>query len=84
LLNPQNDRSKRVATNLLDYVFGPEMESMGRLDATHPAFGLIAWGTLSRAWMIANYGDDDARVILSTMLASAALKTDRWDVNLCS
>ena len=58
--------------NLLDYVFSPEMESMGRSDPKHPAFGLIAWGAISPAWMIANYGDDDARVILSTILASAA------------
>jgi hypothetical protein len=75
-------RGKTVAANLLDYVFGPEMESMGRSDPAHPAFGLIAWGAMSPAWMIANYGDDDARVILSAILASAALKTDRWDVNI--
>ena len=71
--------ANHVASNLLDYVFGPEMESMGRSDPKHPAFGLIAWGAISPAWMIGNYGDDDARVILSTMFASAAMKSDRWD-----
>src|SRR6185437_12164646 len=60
-------RNQKVASNLLDYVFGPEMESMGRSDPTHPAFGLIAWGAISPAWKIGNYGDDDARVILSTI-----------------
>jgi hypothetical protein len=74
-----SDRGKKVASNLLDYTFGPEMESMGRSDPKHPAFGLIAWGAISRAWMVGNYGDDDARVILSTILASSALKTSRWD-----
>jgi hypothetical protein len=76
------DRAATVASNLLDYVFGPEMESLGRSDPAHPAFGLIAWGAISPAWKIANYGDDDARVMLSTMLASAALKSDRWDINI--
>ncbi len=75
----RDEKSQKVAGNLLDYVFGPEMQSMGRLDPKHPAFGLIAWGAISPAWMIGNYGDDDARVILSTILASASLKTDRWN-----
>src|SRR5688572_20535897 len=78
-LNPKNGRSREVATNLLDYTYGPEMQSMGRLDPNHPAFGLIAWGAIQPAWMVANYGDDDARVILATAVASAALATDRWD-----
>ncbi len=71
--------ANHLASNLLDYVFGPEMESMGRSDPKHPAFGLIAWGAISPAWMIGNYGDDDARVILSTIFASAAMKSHRWD-----
>jgi hypothetical protein len=78
-----DERGHTVASNLLDYVFGPEMESLGRSDPKHPAFGLVAWGAISPAWMIANYGDDDARVMLSTILASAAMKSDRWDVNVC-
>jgi hypothetical protein len=78
-LNPNNARSREVATNLLDYTYGPEMQSMGRLDPNHPAFGLIAWGAIQPAWQVANYGDDDARVLLATAVASAALETDRWD-----
>ena len=72
-------RNGKIASNLLDYVFGPEMESMGRSDPKHPAYGMIAWGAISPAWAIGNYGDDDARVILSTILASASQKSDRWN-----
>lgn len=68
-----------IAQNLLDYTFGPEMQSLGRLDPTHPAFGTIAWGAISPAWKIGNYGDDNARVILAAILAGSALGTDRWD-----
>jgi hypothetical protein len=78
-LNPEHARAGQIAGNLLDYVYGPEMQSMGRSDPKHPAFGLIAWGAISPAWKIANYGDDNARVILATLLAAAARKTDRWD-----
>ncbi|MEA2734135.1 MAG: hypothetical protein QOE14_586, partial [Humisphaera sp.] len=76
-------RARKVATNLLDYTFGPEMQSLGRLDPAHPAFGLIAWGAISPAWQVGNYGDDNARVILATVLASAGMNSDRWDEHVC-
>ncbi|MEA2707952.1 MAG: hypothetical protein QOF78_553 [Phycisphaerales bacterium] len=76
-------RSKQVAANLLDYTFGPEMQSLGRLDPAHPAFGLIAWGAISGAWTVGNYGDDNARVLLATILASAGINSDRWDEHVC-
>jgi hypothetical protein len=79
MLNPAHTRAQQIAGHLLDYVYGPVMQSMGRSDPKHPAYGLVAWGAISPAWKIANYGDDNARVILATLLASAAQKTDRWD-----
>jgi hypothetical protein len=79
LLNPDHARSKLIATNLLDYVYGPEMQSLGRLDPKNPAYGLVAWGAISPAWKVANYGDDNARVILATILSAAAQGSDRWD-----
>src|SRR5262249_31754345 len=42
-------------------------------------YGLIGWGAYSPAWMVANYGDDEARAMLATMAASASLRNDRWD-----
>ena len=80
--SPAPADTRAVATNLLDYTFGPEMQSLGRLDPAHPGFGLIAWGAIAPAWQVGNYGDDNARVLLATMLASAALGTPRWDEHL--
>jgi hypothetical protein len=80
--SPSPADTRTVATNLLDYTFGPEMQSLGRLDPAHPAFGLIAWGAISPAWQVANYGDDNARVLLAAILASSAMNTDRWDEHL--
>ena len=74
------ESSRKVAENLLDYVFFTSGMCGGkRGDPKHPAFGLVAWGIISPAWEVANYGDDDARVILGTVIASACLGTDRWD-----
>ncbi len=68
-----------VATNLLNYTFSLEMQGRERLDKKHPAYGLIAWGAIAPAWQTGNYGDDNARVILAAILASSALKSDRWN-----
>jgi hypothetical protein len=78
-LDPSNTKARTVATNLLTYTFGPEMQSLGRLDPKHPAFGTIAWGAISPAWQVGNYGDDDARVMQAAILASAAMNTDQFD-----
>ena len=78
-LDADHPRGRAVASNLLDYTFGPEMQSLGRLDPKHPAFGLIAWGAVAPAWQGGNYGDDNARVLLAAILASAAMNSDRWD-----
>lgn len=79
LLN-NNRKSAKVAANLLDYVyFNSGMRQGARGNPKHPAYGLIAWGDVAPAWKLANYSDDDARVMLATVLAAACLKSDRWD-----
>ncbi|MBI5385206.1 MAG: hypothetical protein HZA90_11040 [Verrucomicrobia bacterium] len=69
-----------VASNLLDFLYFTSDLCQGpRGNPAHPAFGLVGWGSTAPAWTIANYGDDNARVMMATMLAGAALRTDRWD-----
>ncbi len=72
-----------VASNLFDFLyFKSDMCGGGRGDPKHPAFGLVAWGSTAPAWLVANYSDDGARVMLATILGSACLKSDRWDDSL--
>jgi hypothetical protein len=75
----RNRRSRQAATNLLDYVyFRSDICSDERADPDHGAFGLIGWGAIAPAWKVANYGDDNARALLGTIVAMAALKNERW------
>ncbi|HVX46390.1 MAG TPA: hypothetical protein VHC49_21030 [Mycobacteriales bacterium] len=68
-----------MPANLLDYVFtGSGMCAGDRGDPEHPAYGLIAWGVGSPAWEVANYGDDNARVLLAALLVTARTGHDRW------
>lgn len=76
----KNAESRKIAESLLDFVFFTSEAMRGvRGDPEHPAFGHIAWGMIAPLWRIANYGDDDARVIQSAILAAACLGSDRWD-----
>ena len=69
-----------IARNLLDFwYFTSDACKKERGDPNHGAYGLIAWGVGVPAWYIANYGDDNARVLLGTMAASALMGEDRWD-----
>ena len=72
-----------IASNLLDFVyFNSGMCQGPRADPQHGAFGLIGWGDIAPAWLVANYGDDNARAMLATAVVGASLKTDRWDERL--
>lgn len=77
----RSGKSATTARNLLKYLYST-MQAGKRADPKHPAYGLVAWGAYSHAWERQNYGDDDARVILASMTAACALKSDKWDGNL--
>lgn len=76
----RNQQSRTIASNLLDYVFfNSDMCRGARADPKAGAYGLIGWGAISPAWLVANYGDDNARGMLGVMAVSACLHNDRWD-----
>jgi hypothetical protein len=75
-----SSKSRKIASNLLDFIYFKSGMCQGaRADARDPAFGLIGWGDVSPTWLVANYGDDNARTLLATAITAAALKSDRWN-----
>lgn len=76
----RDEQKDSISTNLLDYAhFVSEARKKERGDPDHGAYGLIAWGITNPAWYKANYGDDNARVMLSTLAAAGIQKDGRWD-----
>jgi hypothetical protein len=68
-----------IAKNLLDfYYFTSEARKRERADPANGAYGLIAWGSHG-AWLIANYGDDNARLLMGTAATAALAGETRWD-----
>jgi len=73
----------QIAENLLDFwYFTSDACKKERADPKHGAYGLIAWGVNSPAWYKANYGDDNARLLLGTMAVAALADEDRWDESM--
>ncbi|MGN6385657.1 MAG: hypothetical protein ACTHMT_05400 [Verrucomicrobiota bacterium] len=73
-------RYSEISRNILDfYYFTSPAFKKERGDPSHGAYGLSAWGVGSPAWYVANYGDDNARLLLGTLAAAALLEEDRWD-----
>ena len=69
-----------IASNLLDfYLFRGDARKKERGDPRHGAYGLIAWGISTPAWYCANYGDDNARVMMGTLATAAVTSQDRWN-----
>jgi hypothetical protein len=69
-----------TARRLLDfYYFNSSARTGPRGDPNHGAYGLIAWGTGTPAWLVANYGDDNARLLLASLATAALLQEDHWD-----
>ncbi len=73
-------RKSQIAENLLDFwYFTSDACKRERGDPNHGAYGLIAWGVTTPAWYVANYGDDNARLMMGTLAAAAIRGEDRWD-----
>jgi hypothetical protein len=79
----RHKHSTLVASNLFDFVlFTSGMCQGARGDPQQAAFGLWGWGDIAPAWLVANYGDDNARAMLATAVSAAAMNTTRWDERL--
>lgn len=72
------DRSSRqIASNLNDFIYHlSTLAGASRADPQSPAFGLLNWYTEAKG---VYYGDDNARSLLGTIGASAALGSSAWD-----
>ncbi|NQU22710.1 MAG: hypothetical protein HQ567_15645 [Candidatus Nealsonbacteria bacterium] len=70
----------KIAENLLDFwYFTSDACKRERGDPNHGAYGLIAWGITTPAWYTANYGDDNARLLMGSWATAALTGEDRWD-----
>lgn len=86
----QNPEYTKISNNIVDWLYFNSLMSVGdRAKPAHPAYGLIGWndvpqytGPGSMNGYEVYYGDDQARTLLGTILAGAALKTDRFDERL--
>lgn len=76
----KDEAAVATAGRLLDFLYARSGATGGdRGDPRHGSYGLVSWGVNTPGWLAANYGDDNARVLLATLATAAAAKNDRWD-----
>jgi hypothetical protein len=64
------------ASRLLNYTWlYSDASAWAQTDA---AFGLVRWGLAPEDWTVCTYGDDNARVLLGSMLAASALRASPY------
>ncbi len=73
-------RYAAIARRALDfYLFDSIARKGERGDPSHGAYGLVAWGVTNPAAYVANYGDDNARLMMGVWATAALNHDDRWD-----
>ncbi len=79
ILAGASEKHKKVATNLLDYLFKTSnLRAGNKNDSKSASYGLIGWST-NGTYPNVYYGDDNARVLLGAIGASALLNKNNWD-----
>ena len=72
-----NSKYLETATNLMDFVYNSEtFKTAQSKDPSQSSYGLIGWADTNKARY---YGDDNARVILGSVLASQTMMNPKWD-----
>jgi hypothetical protein len=71
------ESDKEIAENLMEFLFSTDaFKTTNSKDLDKSSYGLIGWaGTRPSRY----YGDDNARVLLGTILASQGIKVSKWD-----
>ena len=73
----RNSKYLETATNLMDFVYNSEtFKTAQSKDPSQSSYGLIGWADTNKARY---YGDDNARVILGSVLASQTMMNPKWD-----
>ena len=70
-----NEQYRNIARNLSDFSF-ERFRQGSRNDPNSPSYGLLSWSATQPGTY---YGDDNARSVLGTIVASAALKETKWN-----
>ncbi len=73
----KGENSRQISDNLMDFLyFSTAFRSPQSLDPGRSSYGLIGWADTHPSRY---YGDDNARVILGSILASTVLGERKWD-----
>lgn len=73
----KENNQKEIAENLMNFLFNSEaFKTQSSKDPGNSSYGLVGWADTQKSRY---YGDDNARVILGSILAAQSLDNHQWD-----
>lgn len=73
----KENKQKEIAENLMNFLFNSEaFKTPSSKDHGNSSYGLVGWADTHKGRY---YGDDNARVILGSILAAQSLDNHQWD-----
>ncbi len=76
----QNKQKEEIAENLMDFLFNSDVfKTSSSKDAKMSSYGLIGWAATKPSRY---YGDDNARILLGSILSSQVMENNTWNVQI--
>ena len=63
-----------ASLSLLNFTWLYSNAAQAHDNASDASFGILEWGVSGPTWRVCSYGDDNARVLVATLVAAAALR----------
>lgn len=75
-----NKQNGEIAKNLLDFLFNSDtFKTSSSKDPRMSSYGLIGWAATHPSRY---YGDDNARILLGSILSSQMMENNKWDTQI--
>ncbi|XOV93525.1 MAG: hypothetical protein ACFHWX_02210 [Bacteroidota bacterium] len=76
----ESKQNEEIAKNLLDFLFNSDVfKTSSSKDPKMSSYGLIGWAATRPSRY---YGDDNARILLGSILSSQMMENNKWDTQI--
>ena len=76
----KNNQNEEIVKNLMDFLFNSDIfKTSSSKDPQMSSYGLIGWAATQPSRY---YGDDNARILLGSILSSQMMANNKWDTQI--
>ncbi|MCM4170183.1 hypothetical protein DHD32_01730 [Arenibacter sp. TNZ] len=76
----ENGQNEKIAENLMDFLYNTDIfKTSSSKDPKMSSYGLVGWAATQTSRY---YGDDNARILLGSILSSQLMENNKWNVQI--